>query len=151
MQDGVPGSGLIDGPHSSILRSTPVRESAMLPEFQTNRPHVQGSIGASVFMANSDSVPEKLTVIVTGASSGLGVETARALSAAGAEVLLVARDQIKLQAVAEDLRQQKPGAQLHTQCMDLADIDSVRAAAAQLRPRLGAGGCRRRVCGGADG
>jgi NAD(P)-dependent dehydrogenase (short-subunit alcohol dehydrogenase family) len=73
--------------------------------------------------------------VVTGASSGLGVETARALSAAGAEVLLVARDQVKLQAVAEDLRQQMPGAQLHTQCMDLADLDSVRAAAGEILQR----------------
>ncbi len=73
--------------------------------------------------------------VITGASSGLGVETARALCAAGAEVLLVARDQIKLQAVAEDLRQQQSGAQLHTQCMDLADLDSVRAAAGEILQR----------------
>lgn len=73
--------------------------------------------------------------VVTGASSGLGVETARALSAAGAEVLLVARDQVKLQAVAEDLRQQKSGTQMHTQCMDLADLDSVRAAAGEILQR----------------
>jgi len=73
--------------------------------------------------------------VVTGASSGLGVETARVLSAAGAEVLLVARDQVKLQAVAEDLRQQRSGAQVHTQCMDLADLDSVRAAAREILQR----------------
>ena len=73
--------------------------------------------------------------VVTGASSGLGVETARVLSAAGAEVLLVARDQTTLQAVAEDLRLQKPGARLHTQCMDLADLDSVRAAAGEILQR----------------
>jgi NAD(P)-dependent dehydrogenase (short-subunit alcohol dehydrogenase family) len=73
--------------------------------------------------------------VVTGASSGLGVETARVLSAAGAEVLLVARDTEKLQAVAEDLRQQRPGARLHTQIMDLADLDSVRAAAGEILQR----------------
>jgi NAD(P)-dependent dehydrogenase (short-subunit alcohol dehydrogenase family) len=73
--------------------------------------------------------------VVTGASSGLGVETARVLSAAGAEVLLVARDTEKLQAVAEDLRQQRPGARLHTQIMDLADLDSVRAASAEILQR----------------
>lgn len=73
--------------------------------------------------------------VVTGASSGLGVETARVLSAAGAEVLLIARDQPKLQAVADDLRRQQPGAKLHTQCMDLADLDSVRAAAGEILRR----------------
>ena len=51
------------------------------------------------------SLAGKLAV-VTGASSGLGVETARVLSTAGATVLLVARDQEKLEAVAQDLRQQ---------------------------------------------
>ena len=72
---------------------------------------------------------------VTGASSGLGVETARALAAAGAEVLLLARDKEKLEAVVRDLRKQQPGAQLHMQCMDLADLDSVRAAALDIRRR----------------
>ncbi len=71
--------------------------------------------------------------VVTGASAGLGVETVRVLSAAGASVLLVARDQEKLEAVAQALRQQQPEARLYTQCMDLADLDSVRAAVAQIR------------------
>ena len=35
----------------------------------------------------------------------------------------------------QDLRKQQPGAQLHTQCMDLADLDSVRAAVAQILQR----------------
>jgi NADP-dependent 3-hydroxy acid dehydrogenase YdfG len=74
------------------------------------------------------SLAGKLAV-VTGASAGLGVETARVLAAAGAEVLLVARDRERLQAVMQDLLKQQPGALLHTQCMDLADLDSVRAAA----------------------
>jgi NAD(P)-dependent dehydrogenase (short-subunit alcohol dehydrogenase family) len=73
--------------------------------------------------------------VVTGASSGLGVETARVLAAAGAAVLLTARDQEKLQAVAQDLRKQLPEAVLHTQCMDLADLDSVRAAAGEILQR----------------
>lgn len=44
----------------------------MLPKFQTNRPYFQGSMREAVVMANSPSVPEKLTVIVTGASAGIG-------------------------------------------------------------------------------
>lgn len=80
------------------------------------------------------SLAGKLAV-VTGASSGLGVETARVLSAAGASVLLVARNQEQLQAVAADLRKRQPAAELHTQCMDLADLDSVREAVAQILKR----------------
>lgn len=77
------------------------------------------------------SLEGKLAV-VTGASSGLGVETCRALAAAGATVLMVARNQEKLEAVAQDLQREQPGAQLHTQVMDLADLNSVRNAATEI-------------------
>lgn len=77
------------------------------------------------------SLEGKLAV-VTGASSGLGVETCRVLAGAGATVIMVARDMDKLEAVAQDLRQKNPDAQLHTQHMDLADLDSVRSAATEI-------------------
>ena len=77
------------------------------------------------------SLAGKLAV-VTGASSGLGVETSRVLAAAGAAVLMLARDEPKLVAAAAELRQSQPAAQLYTQCMDLADLDSVRGAAAAI-------------------
>lgn len=77
------------------------------------------------------SLEGKLAV-VTGASSGLGVETCRALAAAGATVLMVARNEEKLQAVAQDLQREQPGVQLHTQCMDLANLNSVRNAATEI-------------------
>jgi NAD(P)-dependent dehydrogenase (short-subunit alcohol dehydrogenase family) len=77
------------------------------------------------------SLEGKLAV-VTGASSGLGVETCRVLAGAGATVLMVARDEAKLEAVAQELRDEVPGAQLHTQVMDLADLNSVRTAATEI-------------------
>lgn len=77
------------------------------------------------------SLEGKLAV-VTGASSGLGVETCRVLAGAGATVIMVARDMDKLEAVAQDLRQKNPDAQLHTQHMDLANLDSVRSAATEI-------------------
>ncbi|MEH6634888.1 MAG: SDR family NAD(P)-dependent oxidoreductase [Halioglobus sp.] len=77
------------------------------------------------------SLAGKLAV-VTGASAGLGVETSRALAAAGAAVLMLARDATKLEAAAQNLREGIPGAQLHTAIMDLADLSSVRAAAADI-------------------
>ena len=78
------------------------------------------------------SLEGKLAV-VTGASSGLGVETCRVLAAAGATVMMVARNEEKLQAAVQEIQQGQPGAKLHTQCMDLADLDSVRARAAEIR------------------
>ena len=64
------------------------------------------------------------TVIVTGASSGIGLETAKALTAAGARVVLAVRDVAKGQRVAGRL----PGpGQKQVRPLDLASLDSVRA------------------------
>jgi NAD(P)-dependent dehydrogenase (short-subunit alcohol dehydrogenase family) len=77
------------------------------------------------------SLAGKLAV-VTGASSGLGTQTCRALAAAGAAVLMLARDGDKLAAVAQQLQQDNPAAILHTATMDLADLDSVRTTVAEI-------------------
>ena len=51
--------------------------------------------------------------LVTGASSGLGVETARALLAAHAEVILAVRDTVKGERVARQLREEMANEQVH--------------------------------------
>ncbi len=73
--------------------------------------------------------------VITGASSGLGVETARALAQCGAAVLMVARDAQKLDAAAAQVREAVPGASVDTALLDLADLDSVRAGAADILAR----------------
>ena len=70
--------------------------------------------------------------VVTGASAGLGVETARTLAGAGAEVILMARDEAKVSAVVESLRRELPSASVEHRLLDLADLASVRAAASDL-------------------
>jgi NAD(P)-dependent dehydrogenase (short-subunit alcohol dehydrogenase family) len=64
--------------------------------------------------------------IVTGASSGIGIETARALAAAGAEVSLGVRDATAGERTAAEIRQ-TTGAAVHVGQLDLANLDSVRA------------------------
>ncbi|WP_040803545.1 oxidoreductase [Nocardia concava] len=61
-------------------------------------------------------------IIVTGATSGLGEATARALAAAGAQVIMACRNEIKAQAVARTM----PG-DVQIRQLDLADLASVRA------------------------
>ena len=65
--------------------------------------------------------------IVTGASGGLGAETARALAAHGASVTLTARDTAKVERVAETIRAAHPGAMLAVRALALDRPDSVRA------------------------
>src|SRR6202167_107423 len=69
-------------------------------------------------------------LLVTGVSAGLGVETARALAAHGAQVVGAARDLSKAQAAAEQVSAQAAsGGSLHLVQLDLASLDSVRRCA----------------------
>lgn len=76
------------------------------------------------------------TALVTGASAGLGIETARVLAGAGARVVMLARDPDKLAAAVAGIQEQQADAQLETQLLDLADMASIRAAAASLLERF---------------
>jgi NAD(P)-dependent dehydrogenase (short-subunit alcohol dehydrogenase family) len=67
-------------------------------------------------------------VLVTGVSSGLGVETARALCVHGAHVVGAARDLVKARAATEHVRAQAGGG-LELVKLDLASLASVRACA----------------------
>src|SRR5689334_18562568 len=70
-----------------------------------------------------------LTAIVTGASSGLGIETARALAVGGATVVLACRAVTAGEAVAAGLRADLPknAGRLEVAALDLSDLASVRA------------------------
>jgi NAD(P)-dependent dehydrogenase (short-subunit alcohol dehydrogenase family) len=70
--------------------------------------------------------------VITGASSGLGRESARALAAAGAHVILAARNPIALAEAAAYIATEVPGAQTSTVELDLTALSSVRAAAAAI-------------------
>ena len=65
--------------------------------------------------------------IVTGANSGIGFETTKALAAKGAGVVMACRNLQKADFAADSIRAQFPGAQLTVMKLDLADLESVRA------------------------
>lgn len=72
-------------------------------------------------------------VLVTGVSAGLGVETARALAAHGAQVVGAARDLAKARAATAQVRDHAAdGGSLELVALDLADLASVRRCADDL-------------------
>ncbi|MEV6353281.1 SDR family NAD(P)-dependent oxidoreductase [Streptomyces hydrogenans] len=71
-----------------------------------------------------------MTAVVTGGYSGLGLETTRILTAAGARVVVPARRPD----VARDALREMQGSEVIP--MDLADLDSVRSAAAHIGDRI---------------
>ncbi len=71
--------------------------------------------------------------VITGASSGLGRESARALAAAGAHVVLAARNAEALSQTARWIAAEVPDAQASTVELDLTALAGVRAAAGAIR------------------
>lgn len=73
------------------------------------------------------------TIVITGASDGIGAAAARRLAPAGHRLLLVGRDRTKTETVARDTRAEPFVA-------DFARLDDVRALAERLRDAAGADG-----------
>ena len=89
----------------------------------------------------SDDIPgqQGRLAVVTGANTGLGFDTARLLAAHGASVVLAVRNLEKGKSAVARIADAVPGADVTLQQLDLGSLDSVRAAADQLRadhPRI---------------
>jgi len=77
--------------------------------------------------------------IVTGANSGLGYETARALAQRGATVIMACRSIQKANRAAENIRALQPAGSVTVMALDLGDLNSVRSFAEAFKagyPRL---------------
>ena len=83
---------------------------------------------------NTADIPDQhgRVAVVTGANGGLGLATARALSAAGAEVVIAARNQERAAEAKERIQAAVPAASLTIVKLDLGSLDSVKAAAEEL-------------------
>ncbi len=71
--------------------------------------------------------------IVTGANSGIGWDTARALAQKGATVIMACRNPQKANAAADQIKALNPAGQVIVMPLDLADLNTVRAFAAAFR------------------
>jgi NAD(P)-dependent dehydrogenase (short-subunit alcohol dehydrogenase family) len=71
--------------------------------------------------------------VITGANTGLGYETAAALAAKGAHVVLAVRNLDKGKAAADLITRATPDASVALQELNLTSLESVRAAADQLK------------------
>ena len=115
----------------SITASMPSRYAAV-----HHNPSGPGDSRPTAFdIIKHEGLQGKLTdnvVLVTGCSSGIGIETAKALNATGARLFLGVRDIVKGQAALADIL--KPG---HVELlkMDLNSLDSVRSAAEEFKKK----------------
>lgn len=83
---------------------------------------------------NSDYDVTGKVVVITGATSGLGLTAAQQLAAAGARIEVVARNAQKAADVCAQLNAQTP-ASATSVTADMGDLDSVRSAASELLTR----------------
>ncbi|MDQ2052562.1 oxidoreductase [Natronolimnohabitans sp. A-GB9] len=82
----------------------------------------------------ADDVPDQQgrTIVVTGANSGIGLETTRELARNGASVVMACRRTDRGRRAAADVREDVPDADLRVEACDLASLESIHAFADRL-------------------
>lgn len=75
------------------------------------------------------------TALITGANSGIGLATAKALAAAGFGLVLLVRSTEKGQKAAQIIQKNTPNARVEIVTADLSDLESVRKAAEEVRAK----------------
>jgi NAD(P)-dependent dehydrogenase (short-subunit alcohol dehydrogenase family) len=86
---------------------------------------------------SADDIPDLQgrTALVTGATSGIGYHAAAALAAHGARVLLGCRDAARGTVALQRMTEARPDSVAEVVTFDLADLDSVKAAAREVADR----------------
>lgn len=77
------------------------------------------------------------TMLITGASSGLGAELARQAADRGHDLALCARREDRLEALRDEIRERHPARLVALRPLDVTDHDAVFRVVAELREELG--------------
>jgi NAD(P)-dependent dehydrogenase (short-subunit alcohol dehydrogenase family) len=125
------------------IRSTfPVRATGALGRVKAILQTPRGDLGRRNMPTALDAVEGRNLAgkmcVITGASSGLGRESARALASAGAHVVLAARNRAALADTQSWIHDEVPGAQTSNVHLDLTSLYDVRKAAAAIGDVCGA-------------
>ncbi|MEP3050628.1 MAG: SDR family NAD(P)-dependent oxidoreductase [Erythrobacter sp.] len=76
------------------------------------------------------------TIVITGGNSGLGMESGRALASAGAHVVLLGRDQAKLDTAKQAIESETGSDLIETINCDLGSLDSIRSCGLEANDRF---------------
>jgi NAD(P)-dependent dehydrogenase (short-subunit alcohol dehydrogenase family) len=82
---------------------------------------------------NEISSQEGKTIIITGATSGIGLEAAKILSQKGGKLILPVRNLEKGNNAVQSIKQGLPNADIEVMLMDISDLDSVRQFAEKVK------------------
>jgi NAD(P)-dependent dehydrogenase (short-subunit alcohol dehydrogenase family) len=99
--------------------------------YDTRTQVVQG--GPPPPLTTTRSSSSSRVIVITGANTGIGKETARLLASEHTTIILACRSVVKAQQAADHILQQTPKARIECVEMDLSSLTSVRKAALQLQ------------------
>ncbi|XP_047940727.1 short-chain dehydrogenase TIC 32, chloroplastic isoform X2 [Salvia hispanica] len=121
---------------STIVRILELKVENLSPEMKATLKYLAGIAGPSGYgskttaqQISEDSMPsshDNLTAIVTGATSGIGLETARVLAKRGVRVVMPARDLSKAERVKESIQKESPQAEIIILEIDLSSFGSIQ-------------------------
>ena len=91
-------------------------------------------MGASFakLLFNQITMMKNKTIIITGANSGIGLATAKALAQTGAKIIMTARNVIKGREALKEVKNSSKNSDVHLQIMDLASLDSIHNASREI-------------------